>query len=251
MSNHTCAIDGRPAHRRARTGDGYWCNACYEWSRRHEWADPAARTRHATAQPGRGCDVEGCSRPHKSNGFCDNHYGQWRRHGSPTVYVKRRPGELEAELTAAATARTNECILLGGRAERVLVFFRGKATPAARAVWTIANGDPGEAHVLHKCNGGSGAYGCINRRHLYLGDHARNMLDMVIAGRSQKGRTDVRGSAVGTAVLTEEAVREIRRRYVPGRPYHPGNRAALAAEYGITEATVKDAVTRRSWQHVT
>lgn len=74
----TCSIDNRPAHRRAKIGDGYWCSACYEWSRKRSWADPSARTRHQTADPDRGCSVDGCGQPHKGAGYCSLHYQQGR-----------------------------------------------------------------------------------------------------------------------------------------------------------------------------
>lgn len=236
--------------RRARSGDGYWCNSCYEWSRRHGWADPATRERHQTADPDRGCSVGGCREPHKALGYCQGHYTQHRAHGDPTVRVRRPYGTLREELEAAATATTDGCIYLDRQSERPRVNLDGTTMQASRAVWVIAHGDPGAAHVLHTCNGGSGEDGCINVRHLRLGDHAENMADMTAAGRSQRERTDTRGEDNGNAILTDEAVREIRSRYRPGRPFHPGNRAALAEEFGVSEATVKDVVTGRRWRHV-
>lgn len=246
---HTCAIDGRPAHRWARLGTGYWCSACYEWSRKREWADPSERTRHATARPGAICDLDGCNLPHKALGYCTDHYRQHQTHGDPTIRVKRRHGDLETEIHAAAHASTNECIILTGFSERprvTLASLGGKTHQASRAVWITRHGDPGpDRHVLHTCNGGSGDAGCINIRHLYLDDHARNMRDKVIAGRSLKGRTDLRGEVQGNAILTEENVLEARRLYAEGT----GTRA-LAERYGVAQATMKDVVQRRSWRHI-
>lgn len=245
MANHTCALDGNAAHRRARIGDGYWCQSCYEWSRRHDWADPSTRKRTAAAQPGRGCSVPDCPHGHKALGYCEEHYALSRRHGDATTRVRRPYGTVIEQLHAAATATTDECIYFGRQKERPRVTLDGKQMNASRAVWIIAKGDPGQAEVRHTCNGGSGATGCINIRHLRLGDHAANMRDMADAGHSLLNRTDTRGEDNGRAVLTEGDVREIRREAAQGT-----TRAVLAERFGVSPATIKDVVARRRWRHV-
>ncbi|WP_433341723.1 hypothetical protein [Streptomyces sp. CA-253872] len=106
----------------------------------------------------------------------------------------------------------------------------GRPVNAARAVWMLAHGDPGEKYVLHTCH--RGEEGCINIRHLYVGDAARNMADMVESGRATIAN---RGEGCARAKLTREDVRAIRRRYVKGaRLPSPGSARALANEYGIS-----------------
>ena len=56
------------------------------------------------------------------------------------------------------------------------------------------------------------------------------------------GLTAVRGEASPQAKLTAEAVRAIRASTL--------TRAALAAQYGVAEVTVKCVKTRRSWRHI-
>lgn len=77
---------------------------------------------------------------------------------------------------------------------------------------------------------------CFNYRHLRWGTRSENMLDKVRDGTSS------RGTSHGQARLTEELVRDIRRRYAAGEPYRK-----LAAELGIGESTVYHVVNRTSW----
>jgi hypothetical protein len=112
---------------------------------------------------------------------------------------------------------------------------------AARAVWTLAHGDPGDQHVLHRCNEGDGSHGCINVRHLYLGDNDDNTQDRLGAERQARGE----GHAMH--VLTEAQVLAARRRHVPGRA---GNTRALAEEFGVAVTTMRNAVSRRSRRHL-
>lgn len=153
-----------------------------------------------------------------------------------------------AELLAASRATTDDCIILAlWRLGMRHVLFRGRITPGSRAVWTLANGEPGPMHVLHTCNGGSGAHGCINIRHLRLGDPAENYRDKVVAGRLQS----TAGTAHGKAKLTDDDVREIRRRYVKGQNQtNPGNSVALSREFGIDRTTLWGIVSGKSWKHV-
>jgi hypothetical protein len=77
------------------------------------------------------------------------------------------------------------------------------------------------------------------------------MVDMVEAGHSMLGRTDVRGTGNGCAILSEGQVREARSLWVKGSQFpNPGSTRALATRYGVTVATMKDVLTCRSWAHV-
>lgn len=214
-SDTTCTVtfeDGTPCTRTLYTTD--WCHPCYAWSWRNGGKDPNGR------------------RP------------------------RRVQGQLDAELRAAAFATTDECIYLSGYTNRPSVGNAGrfdtdaKGMNASRAVWWIAKGDPGDKFVCHTCNGGSGASGCINIRHLYLGDEVENKRDMVTSGHTLRGVTHNQGEGNGNAILTEEAVRDIRSAYARGRKGRPGNAAALAEKYGVTIDTIRDVAARRAWKHV-
>lgn len=56
----------------------------------------------------------------------------------------------------------------------------------------------------------------------------------------------LKGSNIGTSVLNEEQVKEIRKKFIP-RVY---SRIKLAKEYNVSEATIKDILYRRTWLHI-
>ncbi|WP_158677813.1 hypothetical protein [Streptomyces sp. SPB074] len=186
-------------------------------------------------------DSKRCTNPatHRltSDVWCKKHHARWERHGSPlAVRVKQRPkGEVQAQLRAAALAEATDCILLpNSEGGRLTVTHEGDAMTASRAVWVIANGNPGERHVLHTCHRGD--EGCVNVRHLYLGDHRQNMTDMVESDRS------TRGERHGAAKLTLTQVMEIHERYRDEE-----RQSALATAYGVDTSTISNVVTGKNW----
>jgi hypothetical protein len=181
----------------------------------------------------------------KRTGWCERHRKLAQNNGSPTTRKRAGRGSLLALVRAATVSTTEECIIPTGWEQRPIVRLDGVQMTAARAVWTLAHGDPGEAHVLHSCNEGDGSHGCINLRHLRTGDNADNTRDRMEAERQ------ARGEGHGGHVLTEEEVQELRRRHVPGTgPYNRGNTRDLAEEYGVAMSTVRNAVSGRSWTYL-
>ncbi|MFP3118148.1 hypothetical protein [Streptomyces sp. Iso 434] len=274
-------------------------------------AVPRARTARP-ARPGIHCKiVEGgrrCDDYHPTDGMCAKHRRRERLYGDPLIRSTR------ALLMTGATADTDECVMIPARSGRPAVRLDGVGMTASRAVWVLVHGDPGDRYVLHTCHRGQD--GCINVRHLYLGDQRQNVADMVAAGRHARGerngharltadqarqvrelagtvtqdalaarlgvsrqaiahvlhgrtwgggqgpvrKVSARGERIALAKLDEDAVRSIRRRYIRGSRWHNrGNRAALAAEYGVSERTIMDVVRGDTWawldggeaQHVT
>lgn len=166
------------------------------------------------------------------NGLCPMHLRRAQENGSPLALRRKKRLSL-ADLRAAAASTTDECLIPDTTDGRAEVRLNGVKMAAARAVWIIADGDPGDAWVLHRCNGGSGSHGCINRRHLYLGDAAQNHEDMDDAGNRALGEDH------GNALLTNEQAAEIRRRYVRGTgPYNRGNAVDLAEEFGVHRSVI-------------
>lgn len=254
-TTRVCLLDGRDAFRKAKIGDGYWCHACYEWSRKRSWADPSGRARHQTANPDRGCSVPECAQPHKGNGYCQLHYQQVSNHGRVTgLRMRRENGSMRQALLEATAGASDDCMFFEGRQTRHSVMFEGVVMQVSRAAWTARNGHPGPLHVLHACNGGSGDHGCINLRHLYLGTHAENMVDMVDmveAGHTMLGRTDLIGEIQNGAIMTDAAVLEARSLWVKGSRFpNPGSTRALAARYGVSAYCMKDALTGRRWRRL-
>ncbi|MEV5930923.1 hypothetical protein ACPCSG_23535 [Streptomyces cellulosae] len=74
--------------------------------------------------------------------------------------------------------------------------------------------------------------------------HGRTWGDSKVPVRKMSAR----GERNALAKLDAAAVLDIRRRYVRGSRWHNrGNRAALAAEYGVSERTIMDVVRGDTW----
>lgn len=91
--------------------------------------------------------------------------------------------------------------------------------------------------VMHKCDNPP----CVNPDHLVLGTVAENNQDKLEKGRNV-GFTS--GNTVGRTKLTDDQVREIKRR---GREAQK----VLAAEFGISVAMVSQILSGRRWSTVT
>lgn len=231
----------RPLNKRRRSG---LCDSCWMWSYRRGGADPETTERHRTEVPpadGLCTIVEDgvrCTQAHCAGGKCKAHWQREARHGDMRRR-RRANGELVALVVAAASATGDECFLAPCDSSRPGVTYRGEPMGATRAVWWEATGeDPGDGQVLHTCHRGD--EGCISIRHLYLGDHALNMADMTEAERQARGEDN------GNAELTESDVREIRRLSAAGGI----SQRALARQFGVSQGTINQIVTRKTWKHV-
>ena len=94
--------------------------------------------------------------------------------------------------------------------------------------------------VCHRCDNPR----CVTFAHFFIGTLADNNRDKMNKGRQK----NLRGSATSNAKLTEEQVREIRRRYIPAHPIHGGY--AMAREFRVTPPAIHFIVKRVSWRHV-
>jgi len=107
---------------------------------------------------------------------------------------------------------------------------------AHRVSWVIAHGMPWPTkNVLHRCDNPS----CVNPSHLFLGSLADNNADM-----RSKGRV-AHGIGHGHAKLTDKEVKELRRLYRSGM-----RQQALADSFGVSQATVSEAIRGKTWSHV-
>lgn len=130
--------------------------------------------------------------------------------------------------------------------------LKRKLYQAHRVAWEVQVGPiPTGSLVLHRCD----VPACVREEHLFLGTQRQNILDCKAKGRIARGdahgsrlrpEARPRGSAHVLAKMTEEKVREIRRRYVMGGV----TMTSLAKEFDIAKSTVQGIVHRRSWAHV-
>ena len=88
--------------------------------------------------------------------------------------------------------------------------------------------DPGELHVLHRCD----VRLCANPKHLFLGTPHDNWADAVAKGRP----------IVSTPRLTTNEVVAIRRSSAKVRE--------LVAQFNVTSSTIYSVRRRETWQHV-
>jgi len=105
----------------------------------------------------------------------------------------------------------------------------------------MANGDiPFGLCVLHRCDNRR----CCNPAHLFLGTNGENVFDKVAKGRQAKGRGHgALGERSGTAKVSQDEVREIRRAYAAGE----ASQYALADRFGISQGSVSLIVRRINW----
>jgi hypothetical protein len=141
---------------------------------------------------------------------------------------------------------------------------------AHRVAWILWYGDLKDGEwVLHRCD----TPACVNPKHLFLGDAKANAQDRAkkdrgyrpvgdlapmrmyphlakLVGKKTRKRakehpeTFKRGEEHYQGKLTEDDVREIKKRYVPGM----GN--ILAREFGVTKRMILLIKDRKSWAHV-
>ncbi len=116
--------------------------------------------------------------------------------------------------------------------------------------WAYGPIPPG-LQVLHRCDNPP----CVNPAHLFLGTDKDNAADKMAKGRGISGDRQwtriypervLRGEQHSQARLTEEQVREIRRRYIPRKI----SCQQLASEYGVNWRTIHAVVSRQTWRHI-
>ena len=113
----------------------------------------------------------------------------------------------------------------------------GSQTGAHRIAWQLCRGSISLGMcVCHHCDNP----GCVNPSHLFLGTHADNMHDMFAKGR----RIAAHGEQAGSAKLTAEQVRAIRREYASGIV----TQAALGKRYGVSQPSISLIISKKHWR---
>lgn len=149
------------------------------------------------------------------------------------------PTDEEVRRFSGRLVRTSECWLWPGK----------KASDGYGRVWTRAHGFvlahrlaytvwrepiPDGLRICHHCDNPP----CCNPSHLFVGTQLRNIRDMVAKGR-QRG---ARGSRNKNSKLTEDLVRQIRRRLADGE-----STTAIGRSLGLHRNTIWHIKSRHSW----
>lgn len=116
----------------------------------------------------------------------------------------------------------------------------GKILYTHRVAWTLKHGPiPKGMHVCHHCDNPP----CCNVEHLFLGDDAANVSDMILKGRApwQVG-TGGRGERNPNAVFTVGDVREVHRLHLRGY-----SQRQIARQMGAPRRRVRDVIDGKTW----
>lgn len=231
----TCSIAGcgRPSKARG------WCYM--HWKRWRLSGDPGtAGPRHIRG--GRICKVEGCGLRAHAKDLCNTHHARFQRlgyAGEVERWILVRNGRTDAEMFDAYCGRSDDptaCWPWQGRLGNHGYGVLGGGDDAKLAhvlSWEIHHGAvPDGQCVLHTCD----FRPCCRPDHLFLGSHADNSADMVEKDRQHRGERHCFAKLTDAAVLTIRA---------SSKSQHE-----LAVEFGVHPATIRDAVTGKTWKHL-
>ena len=191
------------------------------------------------------CSIDGCGRPVATRGWCRAHYSRWYKHGDPYCggpirsYSSRTFEEAFRHHMPGEPPESG-CWLWTGAVDKdgYGVFqFEGRPVRAHVAAYRLYVGAiPKGAVVRHGCD----RVPCCQPKCLTIGTQKQNIQDKV-----ERGRQAI-GERIGTALLTADQVREIRRAYAAGGT----TQGALAELFGVSRPTIQAIVLRRNWKHV-
>lgn len=191
----SCSVEGcnGNSHSSAKGARG-WCGMHYQRWKIH--GDPLGRIRVPTI-----CSVAGCDKPVKCRDICSAHYQRWRTHGDPLA--GGTPHGAPMSWLREHVNHTGQDCLKWPFGENINI--GGVYIIATRLMCALAHGaPPSDTHeAAHSC--GKAHEGCINPNHLSWKTPKENAADKLIHG------THDRGENHASSILTERAVREIRR----------------------------------------
>ncbi len=106
---------------------------------------------------------------------------------------------------------------------------------AHRVAWALTYSDPGDQHVLHRCDMPS----CVNPAHLFLGTNLDNIRDCTAKRRRPRGETRANSKLTPRDVF---AMRKLRK---SGFSYW-----RLGADFGVAHTTARRICLGITWNHL-
>lgn len=117
---------------------------------------------------------------------------------------------------------------------------RGRKVLATHVSYEMSSGPiPAGSLILHSCDNPA----CVNPAHLRVGSHKDNMADM--DARCRRVAVSLKGDGSLGATLHAGDVVNLLKDYVAGTP-----RKEIALRYGISELSVSDYTSGKSWAHL-
>ena len=208
------------------------------------------------------CSFPECRRAVAARGLCKPHRAQ-ERNGEPLAPILHRGAPIE-EREASFWAKVNKDGPTQPHMETPCWVWTGglQGGGYGSAHWCGLNGShrisylfafgplPAGAWVLHACD----TPACVRPDHLFVGDLALNIADMVAKGRHTHGERHyarnephrlARGEHHGEAKLTTSDVVEMRRLAAIGCSH-----SEIAAAFKIGKSQASNVIHRRHWTHV-
>ena len=180
------------------------------------------------------CSVEGCERKLLAKGMCSSHYDRFRKYGTtePKRMTERGAGRRFVEDNVGHASQ--ECLFWPfptcGYPE---VSVDGKRIRAHRYMCILKHGEPNlpALEAAHSC--GQGHKGCVNPNHIRWLTPSENQLERRKHGTSNAG--DRNGRRKINSLIAEQIRNDAR------------SPKEIAAEFGITRASVWVIKTGRAW----
>lgn len=181
------------------------------------------------------CSIDGCGRSSRRRGWCNKHYGRWRRHGDPLAGGTIQGAPMQW-LRDHLDYTGDECLIwpFSRTCGYGNLYIDGKSALISRLMCEHRHGPPPtpKHEAAHSC--GRGPLGCVNGSHLRWATPKENNADKLIHG------THNRGDRNGTAKLTDADVLAIRS--ITGI-----SQEEIARRYGISQVHVSRIKSRDIW----
>lgn len=141
-------------------------------------------------------------------------------------------------MLAKAVRQPNGCLIWTGWTRKGYgrIIHEGRRVSTHRAMYELINGPiPDGLQICHRCD----VRACIEVTHLYAGTPQDNSDDW----RERGTRNHPQGEKNGNAKLTPQKVQAIRAR--AGESQY-----GLAREFGVSQGTIRQVQSGRTWKHV-